>query len=1043
MRNRNSRLSLAVLLALAMTAGACSCGDTGAGDVGPEASIGKVAADPEERAQYLVDFGAVAINATESRTVEIRNVGSAQMNVDRIDLSAPFGSDVPAEGFTLAVGASRNLTFTYTPTTQEESGDEAIATVSYNGGKITFRLTGRGIVPSFSCVPATVDFGKVERGQTETSSVTCTNNTELEAKLTAGPMSGDNPKQFEYTLAADAVIRPRGSQTIPVVFKADGNDGKRNANFTLYTDGVEVQRVELAAEVVRSTLELPRGCLDFGYIPPGAKVEKKLVVRNLGSKALIIQELNLVAGNAYRVKTPTPITINKDDPSTEVKENEAEIIIEFAPQAIGDDKGMLQIVNTSTGDPMATQALCGYGGGPLLTCSPSSIDFGTVAVGLARTREYICTNSGEDVAGVEDDNLFVSDVISGLDEFTAIIVNGDGSTGPKSTGYAAGDFFEVQVTYAPTRTSFDTTDITILSNDGLNPEHKTRVSGDGLELPPCDFTILPPQLTWGIVTPGRKAEQQFAVRNNENHECLISDVRVQNDNGDVFSIDPVETVTLPGGGEVRFTVAFTAPASASGSTAQIFTGKVLFEISNPDNRFQEVPLRAASMTPCAEIVPEHLDFGTAQPGGCSTRDRELRIVNVCDFPIIIESIEMNAGPACLDPEGNDPNSVCEFVIRRRPPLPTPNPGLMPGDSATFDMAYKPADVGDDIGSVLITVRDTPEPYMATLQGRGSHDALHTDVFSQAERPKVDLLWVIDNSCSMSEEQTLIGQNLSSFLAFAVAEQIDFQLGVTSTDTGLSDTDPTMTGGRLVPVDGSRSRILTPWSSRLEHDWAANVALGTGGSATEKGLLAAKMALSPGLIDVADHPGTSTPNDGNLGFLRPDAALSIIFVSDEADHDSTPTDDYLQFFRSIKGARNDNLFKAHGIISDPVVGCPTDGRDGTGVRYEEIINRTGGVWESICATDWQETLEVIGNNAFGFSSRFFLSNIPVPGDNGEYNDLGTNPGIIIEINGIRAPSKVGRTTVWSYHPGANAIDFNPFYVPEAGSQVEITYRVACL
>src|SRR5690606_12666076 len=101
---------------------------------------------------------------------------------------------------------------------------------NYNGGKITFRLTGRGIVPSFSCVPAVVDFGKVERDQTETLQVACTNNTELPTALSAGPMQGDHKSLFNYTLAQDVKVPARGTINIPVTFQdTSGSDGRRNA----------------------------------------------------------------------------------------------------------------------------------------------------------------------------------------------------------------------------------------------------------------------------------------------------------------------------------------------------------------------------------------------------------------------------------------------------------------------------------------------------------------------------------------------------------------------------------------------------------------------------------------------------------------------------------------------------------------------------------------------------------------------------------------------------------------------------------------------
>src|SRR5262249_32833488 len=154
-----------------------------------------------------------------------------------------------------------------------------------------------------------------------------------------------------------------------------------------------------------------------------------------------------------------------------------------------------------------------------------------------------------------------------------------------------------------------------------------------------------------------------------------------------------------------------------------------------------------------------------------------------------------------------------------------------------------------------------------LLGRGDIDATQVDNFEQLGKPKVDVLWVVDNSGSMFEEQTALTANFSSFIQFADAQQIDYQIGVTSTDV-----DPTGAQGHLITctapnvcMNNGPNQIVTPQTQPSpEQVFSLNANLGTFGSGFEQGLEGAYLALSNPLINTA-----------NAGLLRQDAVLSII------------------------------------------------------------------------------------------------------------------------------------------------------------------------
>ena len=78
--------------------------------------------------------------------------------------------------------------------------------------------------------------------------------------------------------------------------------------------------------------------------------------------------------------------------------------------------------------------------------------------------------------------------------------------------------------------------------------------------------------------------------------------------------------------------------------------------------------------------------------------------------------------------------------------------------------------GEDPTEIQNDVTDPPPTTM---------DELITDSWVQADAPAVDVLWVIDDSCSMIEEQDVLANELSSFLGVLVvyislAEQLPYR-----------------------------------------------------------------------------------------------------------------------------------------------------------------------------------------------------------------------------------------------------------------------------
>jgi len=181
--------------------------------------------------------------------------------------------------------------------------------------------------------------------------------------------------------------------------------------------------------------------------------------------------------------------------------------------------------------------------------------------------------------------------------------------------------------------------------------------------------------------------------------------------------------------------------------------------------------------------------------------------------------------------------------------------------------------------------------------------------------KVDLLFVIDDSSSMAEEQASLAAELPRLVRRLVSPPdldgdgspdwlaiTDLHLGVVSTDMG--------TGGYAVPtcrepdlgqdgvlrtegntsIDGcmatypsflAGTRDVDP--DDLASDFACVATLGTGACGFEQPLEAALKAVTPSTAPTRFAMGTTGHADGeNAGFVRPGSLLAIVVLTDEED-----------------------------------------------------------------------------------------------------------------------------------------------------------------
>jgi len=310
------------------------------------------------------------------------------------------------------------------------------------------------------------------------------------------------------------------------------------------------------------------------------------------------------------------------------------------------------------------------------------------------------------------------------------------------------------------------------------------------------------------------------------------------------------------------------------------------------------------------------------------------------------------------------------------------------EEKTFTITYTPTDDLGDNAFLEIASNDVTSPTRVQTEGLGDYYGWITDEFEQETLKDIDILFVVDNSGSMNRVQTSLANNFDIFINIFAASGVDYHIAFITTD------DPSFVGEVVTP-------IFTDPIGEANNQINS---IGTLGSANEKGIDTSYNALR-GAGDAA--PGSS--------FLRDDAKLVIIYISDEDDHSATSPSVAATYFLALK--MSSAYVTAHAVIGDVPGGC---GTAQPGDLYNDVVMLMSGTSLSICATDWGTPMENLAVESM-VNNSFKLSDIPV------------EQTIEVMVDGVISYS-------WSYDSIYNAIVFDSMTIPQNNQIIEVNYAI---
>jgi hypothetical protein len=318
--------------------------------------------------------------------------------------------------------------------------------------------------------------------------------------------------------------------------------------------------------------------------------------------------------------------------------------------------------------------------------------------------------------------------------------------------------------------------------------------------------------------------------------------------------------------------------------------------------------------------------------------------------------------------------------------------LEPGEVETVYFNFSPVGEVSEEAVLSVLSNEPLELREASQLGDGEFAAEYDDSWVVPEDPPSDILFFVDQSCSMDDDQARLAANFSTFISELNTYSEDWQIIVANKDTGCNSTS-----GVLTPdVPGYISRFQSGVSDGSDGAW--------GFFYTEAGLTVTSEAIEN--TDVGEC---------NYGFMRADAMLHIIMVSDEPEQSPMAWSHYVDKVVAKKGSAANVKFSA--IAGDYPVSTCASAEPGTG--YYEAVTATSGVFLSICG-DWSDpaTLSMLAAASVQ-QSAFELSATPVV------------DSVRVFVNGSE------RLSGWYFDGPTNTVYFESG-IPDEGDRIRITY-----
>ena len=417
----------------------------------------------------------------------------------------------------------------------------SVTMTSSRSATATFNLSSS---PTVTLSPKSLSFGTVSIGTTSTgNTVTLKNTGSASLTISAITITGTNAADFAQTHTCGTSLAAGASCTFSVTFKPTAS-GTRSAALSVSDNAAgSPQQVPLSGTGTTAKLS-PTG-LTFGTVAMGVtSAAKTITLTNLGTTSLTITVIAITGTNgADFAQTHTCGTSLAAGASCTTS-------IKFKPTASGTRTAVLSVTDSAAGSPQQVP-LSGIGTAAKL--SPTSLNFGTVAIGVAGAAKTVTlTNVGTTTL-----------TISGI-AITGTNAGDFAQTHTCGSSLATGASCTFSVTFKPTASGTRSASLSVSDSAAGTPQ-TVSLSGIG-----TTTKLSPTSLNFGSVTVGvTSAAKTVTLTNIGTTTLTISGIAITGTNAGDFSQTHTCGSSLAPGANCNISIKFKPSASGARSATLV------------------------------------------------------------------------------------------------------------------------------------------------------------------------------------------------------------------------------------------------------------------------------------------------------------------------------------------------------------------------------------------------------------------------------------------------------------------------------------------
>ena len=354
-----------------------------------------------------VSFGSVNTGSTAAQTVTLSNTGNSAITIAQVSATGTgISIGGPAAGTTIAPSGSVALKVTYSPSAAG-AATGSISVRNSQGVTVADAVSGTGVQAGLSIAPASVSFGSVATGTTNSQTIQVNNTGTATLAISQATVSGAG---FSLSgLSLPLSVAPSHSASFNVLYAptaAGAVSGSlviaSNASSTPSSVGLSGTGV-----AATNTLSVSPASLSFGNVTDGSSASQGITVTNTGNSSVAISGVS-IKGTGFSILSGSGAVTLSPNQTTAVS-------VQFAPAVAGPATGTVSISSNATGSP-AGVGLAGTGVAP----APHSVALGWIASSstIAGYNVYRSTVSGSSYSKVN------SSLVAGLSYSDSSVTGG-------------------------------------------------------------------------------------------------------------------------------------------------------------------------------------------------------------------------------------------------------------------------------------------------------------------------------------------------------------------------------------------------------------------------------------------------------------------------------------------------------------------------------------------------------------------------------------------------------------------------------------------